>query len=225
MRPSKKRVRWLRARTAEEFQKVYNKGGRVEGVDLRLMLNTQRIGLKQYLSQMRTNQWASEIELAIALCVCQAEAYIDDGASVTKVGERPRHAIVLRKGHYTLRRCHRPPCIGAPHRPMCVPRGGMHTSWSLEEKDVKKKWEAGGPAQDDKKKEEHEDAMKHDWAMTVKDDNEYGICDPTVLDAILLPSVRTDIAYVKLVARRPFTARMMRSRIAEITNYATTALS
>ena len=220
MRPSKKRVRWLRARTADEFEKTYNAGGKVMGVDLRRMLDTQRIGLKQYLNQIRTNQWASKIELAIALCVSQAEAYIDDGASVIKVGKRPTCAIVLRKGHYTLRRCHRAPCIGASHGPMCVPRGGMHKSWKWEDDNTKKTWEASGPAQDDNKKEEQEATMKHDWAMTVKDANEHGICDPTVLDAILLPSVRTDIAYVKLVVRRPFTVRMMRSRIAEITNYA-----
>ena len=121
-RVSMRSIAWLRSETATKFMEAYEKDEDVQGFSLQKLIKEAGMDLPTYLSHIRTTQWASRVELTLALRVLSVSAYIDDGVSLIKEGHNPIKAIVLRKGHYVLKRMHKSPDMMPCPK---IARGGM----------------------------------------------------------------------------------------------------
>ena len=117
-----KSITRLRADTADRFMEAYKNHEEVHGISLPSLIEEAGMNLSTHLNHIRKNQWASRVELSLALRVLSASAVIDDGASVIKEGHNAVKAIVLRKGHYVLKRMHKVPNM-TPYSK--IVRGGM----------------------------------------------------------------------------------------------------
>ena len=82
VRPTLKRNRALRQEVAKELEKCYEENKMIEGISARSVVHMFCISIHDHLKHVLTNQWASAVELAIAVHVrnfllCHAEKHCD----------------------------------------------------------------------------------------------------------------------------------------------------
>ena len=138
MRPSMKNIRALRCRVAEVVYDMYISYGSIHGVEARDIVQQSQMTLAAYLEDVRTNQWASILELLVASELLHVDIAIDTMNAKVTVG-KPTYVIKLRDHHFYLYRLHQPYtlCSGMHG----VQRGGMRNGyWTWEDNEDLPMW-------------------------------------------------------------------------------------
>ena len=124
-------IKRLREDTAEEIYKLYVTYGTVNGINACDIVQQSHMTLAAYQADVRHQQWASSLELAVACDLMGLDIAIKGPQGYLIIG-KPKHVIVLLESHYYLYKLHR----GIPKRGRepTVARGGMRKrQWTWEE--------------------------------------------------------------------------------------------
>ena len=142
----KKVIKNLRAMVATRVEELYWAGAEVRGLDVREVVHETNMGIKDYVKNLKKNQWASELEIFIALEISEVSAYVLTPNAKHQAGEETvKNYVVLKKQHWVIAK----KVKNQPLASGTAARGGMMDKWT---------W------QDQQKNEELPDALP-EWAI------------------------------------------------------------
>ena len=119
---SLKKVKSLRAQVAMRLEDHYWRGDEICGLDVREVVRESHKGIKNYIQDLKRYQWASAVEVAIALDIMQAPACVCTPNACHWIGEPVKNYVVLKGKHWVI-------ATSGP-----TVRGGMMEKWTWEER-------------------------------------------------------------------------------------------
>ena len=133
-RPTNMRaIQDLRDEVAIAFQKAYEENRSVLGFDLQELVIEENKSLHEYVQSIREQQWASQVEVALAAECAHASLLLCVKNQCTRLGQgEVRYALMYKDHHYTLSRIHRLREQSEGHG-QHVARGGMQDMWTWED--------------------------------------------------------------------------------------------
>ena len=124
----------LRHEVALRIQQAFYNNETKANVNIRKLVLSCASDLDQYLMHVKSNQWASIVELSFAADILNTSYYVAVGKNIQHVGVGDtNHVLVLAKSHYVLMKMHRKEAANGMTDNM--KRGGMHRSWAWNEDD------------------------------------------------------------------------------------------
>ena len=125
VKPAK--VMELRSSTADALYVAYTESQVLYGIDARETVQASGHTLRAYMADIRHQQWASALEVALAANILDISLFIMDGQQMIKIGNKPAFAIRLCASHWTLMKMHKVSPTDAPDEDVDMLRGGMWT--------------------------------------------------------------------------------------------------